>query len=65
MNFVRKSKNNEKGEKINYITRLIKNIKSPSPKNGIHCNDYSSIICLRCDRCWANSSKSDDKEKIE
>lgn len=65
MDFARKNINNEKGEKMNYIKRLIKNIKSGRPKNAVHCNDYSSVICLRCDKCWANSSKPDDKPKTE
>ena len=65
MYFSEKNVDNEKGEKISYIKRLIKKIKSPSPKSAIHCNDYSSIICLRCDRCWGNNSKSDDMQKVE
>jgi hypothetical protein len=65
MDFIRKYIGNEKGKKINWITRLVKNIKSHKQKDAIRCSDYSSIICLRCDRCWANSSKGDDKQKIE
>lgn len=55
----------EKKEKINWITRLIKDIKPHRQKGNIHCNDYSSIICLRCDKCWGNSSKYDEEQKVE
>jgi hypothetical protein len=54
-------RNSQKREKISYITRLIKDIKPYVQKDTIHCGDYSSIVCLRCDRCWGNSTKSNDK----
>lgn len=64
MNFRIKDENGRKSqrrEKINYIIRLIKNIKPDVQKDTIHCGDYSSIVCLRCERCWGNITKGNNK----
>lgn len=55
----------KKEEKMNWITRIIKNTKPHREKGGIHCSDYSSMICLRCDKCWAGNSKRDEDQKAE
>jgi hypothetical protein len=39
------------------IARFIKGKRDNSQKNTIHCSNYSSMTCLKCDKCWGNSIK--------
>ncbi|OAA93434.1 hypothetical protein [Clostridium coskatii] len=43
--------------KESWLKRIIKVEKEFKQSKSGYCNDYSTKACLRCGRCWNNSSK--------
>lgn len=56
---------NEKEEKQSWISKIA-NGKKPSKKSSYgHCNAYTSVVCLKCDKCWGYSARNLEKSDEE
>lgn len=49
---------NEGQEKQSWISRIAKGKKATKKTGYGHCNAYSSVVCLKCDKCWGYNNKS-------
>jgi hypothetical protein len=68
MSFIDKKEkqvDNNKAKKESWLTRLANGSKKPTSDTTGHCGNFSSVVCLRCDKCWAAAAKKVEEASKE